>query len=83
MSAQVSAMVVTSAVEAYRETNGRLPQSLGELGFPPAMTRDFDLIPEGEGFNLVMSMDGTQVRYRSEDGQLSVLLQTPAGVLDR
>ena len=81
-SLQVSAMVVTSAVEAYRDTNGRLPKSLVELGFPPSMTEDLDFLPQGEDFDLVLSMGGTQVRYRSEEGRLSVLEQLMAGTPD-
>ena len=74
-SLQVSAMVMTSAIEGYRETNGRLPESLEELGMPPTVTQDIDYIPRGDQFDVVTSMNGTEVRFRSEDGLASLLQQ--------
>lgn len=82
-SLQVSAMVLTAAVESYRETNGGLPASLEELGFPPGVTPEFEFVRRGEEFDIVVSMGGTRMRYRSEEGQASLLPQVTTGGPDR
>ncbi len=74
-SLQVSAMVMTAAVESYKETHGRLPTSLNELGLPPSALEEIQYVARGGDFHIVTSMGGTQVRYRSEKGAASLLEQ--------
>jgi hypothetical protein len=70
---------MTAAVESYKETHGRLPRSQEELGLPPTAVSEINYIPRGDEFDVVTTMGGTQVRYRSEEGPASLLLQMTTG----
>jgi len=74
-SLQVSVMVVTQAVEAYREAHGTLPASMDELGLPPGAEGVLQYRRRGENFDVTGAMGPTRVRFRSEEGPLSLLKQ--------
>ncbi len=72
-SLQVSVMVVTQAVEAYREEHGTLPASLDELGLPPGAAGILEYHRNGKDYEVTGMMGAHRIRFRSEEGPLSLL----------
>ena len=70
-SAQVSVMVATQALQAYRDEHGELPASLEDVGLSEEL---YDYDPGTDGhFELRTTIGGATVRYDSREGVESLL----------
>lgn len=70
VSAGITVMIATQAVEAYRDEHGRLPASLDELGFP---TEGLEYRVDGDSYELTVSEGETTLQFSPEEGPTGIL----------